>query len=114
MSWRRGSNQWKFPWAGPRRNSGRSSIVCLMLCLRERRSFSNDMTQAFRSLPFVIFGVINYLRHTRGIYLQRIVYGAYEAKESGPDGVVPAPIFDLAMLLGPIQVAIGGGGLRCS
>ncbi|NPV30703.1 MAG: TIGR02221 family CRISPR-associated protein [Firmicutes bacterium] len=58
-----------------------------------------DVTHAFRSLPFVIFGVINYLRRTRGIRLERIIYGAYEARETGPDGVSRAPVFDLTMLV---------------
>lgn len=58
-----------------------------------------DVTHAFRSLPFVIFGVINYLRRTKGIRLERIVYGAYDAKETGPDGVQRAPVFDLTMLV---------------
>lgn len=58
-----------------------------------------DVTHAFRSLPFVIFGVTNYLRRTKGIRLERIVYGAYEAKETGPDGVSRAPVFDLTMLV---------------
>jgi CRISPR-associated DxTHG motif protein len=58
-----------------------------------------DVTHAFRSLPFVIFGVINYLRRTKGIRLERIVYGAYDAKETGPDGMWRAPVFDLTMLV---------------
>lgn len=58
-----------------------------------------DVTHAFRSLPFVIFGVVNYLRRIKRIPLQRIVYGAYEAKETGPDGVQRAPVFDLTMLV---------------
>lgn len=58
-----------------------------------------DVTHAFRSLPFVIFGVINYLRRTKGVCLERIVYGAYDAKETGPDEVSRAPVFDLTMLV---------------
>ncbi|MEW5762650.1 MAG: TIGR02221 family CRISPR-associated protein [Bacillota bacterium] len=65
----------------------------------ERARVILDVTYGFRSLPFVIFGVINYLRRTKGIRLERIVYGAYEAKETGPDGVSRAPVFDLTMLV---------------
>lgn len=58
-----------------------------------------DVTHALRSLPFVIFGVINYLRQTRDIHLERIIYGAYDAREAGPDGGWRAPVFDLTMLV---------------
>jgi hypothetical protein len=58
-----------------------------------------DVTHAFRSLPFVIFGIINYLRQTRAIHLERIIYGAYNAREAGLDGLEHAPVFDLTMLL---------------
>jgi CRISPR-associated DxTHG motif protein len=57
-----------------------------------------DVTHAFRSLPLLIFGVITYLRRTKGVRLERIVYGAYEARETGPDGVPRAPVFDLTVL----------------
>ncbi len=58
-----------------------------------------DVTHAFRSLPFVTFGVINYLRRAKNVRLERIVYGAFDAREPGPENVCRAPVFDLTMLV---------------
>ncbi|MBE3518904.1 MAG: TIGR02221 family CRISPR-associated protein [Firmicutes bacterium] len=58
-----------------------------------------DVTHGFRSLPFVIFGVINYLRVTKGVSLERILYGAFDARQPGPNGLPRAPVFDLTLLV---------------
>lgn len=61
-----------------------------------------DVTHAFRSLPLLIFAVAAYLRRTKGVTVNRIVYGAYEAREpfrTPPDPGDRAPIFDLTPLL---------------
>jgi CRISPR-associated DxTHG motif protein len=54
-----------------------------------------DITHAFRSIPMVVFAVAAYLRRTKGVKIERIVYGAFDAR----DGNKPAPIFDLTPLL---------------
>lgn len=57
-----------------------------------------DITHAFRSLPLLFFGVATYLRRVKDTKLELIVYGAYEASKTGPDGVKRAPVFDLTVL----------------
>lgn len=58
-----------------------------------------DMTHAFRSLPFVIFGVINYLRLTKRVTLERIVYGAFDARDTRTGEIALVPVFDLTMMV---------------
>jgi CRISPR-associated Csx2 family protein len=53
-----------------------------------------DVTHAFRSIPMIVFVAAAYLRSTMGVKVERIVYGAYEARNGGR-----APIFDLTPLL---------------
>ena len=54
-----------------------------------------DITHAFRSLPLIVFAVAAYLRRAKGVTIERIVYGAYDAR----DEQNRAPIFDLTPLL---------------
>jgi CRISPR-associated Csx2 family protein len=54
-----------------------------------------DITHAFRSIPMVVFAIAAYLRRTKSVTIERIVYGAFEAR----DGNNRAPIFDLTPLL---------------
>lgn len=49
-----------------------------------------DITHGFRSLPFVAFLTMAYLKETKGVKLCRVVYGAYEARDE-----TGTPIFDL-------------------
>jgi len=65
----------------------------------ERSRVIFDITHALRSLPFVFLGVVNYLRLTKEVRLERIIYGAFEAKEERQSGIPRAPIFDLTMLV---------------
>lgn len=58
-----------------------------------------DVTHALRSLPFVVFGVINYLRLTKGVALERIVYGAYDVRDNSAGDVPSVPVFDLTMMM---------------
>jgi CRISPR-associated Csx2 family protein len=53
-----------------------------------------DITHAFRSIPMIVFAAAAYLRGARRVRVERIVYGAYEARDGGR-----APIFDLTPLL---------------
>lgn len=54
-----------------------------------------DVTHAFRSLPLLVFAVAGYLRRTKSVTIQRIVYGAYEARDEHNR----SPIFDLTPLM---------------
>jgi len=54
-----------------------------------------DITHAFRSIPMIVFAVAAYLRRTKNVIIERIVYGAYEARDENDR----APIFDLTLLL---------------
>jgi CRISPR-associated DxTHG motif protein len=61
-----------------------------------------DITHAFRSIPMLVFAVAAYLRRTKNVTIERIVYGAYEAREPYRDPPQPedrAPVFDLTPLL---------------
>ncbi len=57
-----------------------------------------DVTHGFRSLPLLFYGVLAYLGRSSGVHLERIVYGAFDARETGPDGVTRAPVFDITVL----------------
>jgi len=54
-----------------------------------------DITNSFRSLPFLVFIAAAYLRAARNVKIERILYGAYEAR----NGDI-APVFDLTPFLG--------------
>jgi len=61
-----------------------------------------DITHAFRSIPMLVLAIAAYLRRTKEVTVEHIVYGAYEARK--PFNVPPnpedrAPIFDLTPLL---------------
>jgi CRISPR-associated Csx2 family protein len=61
----------------------------------EKETILLDITHAFRSIPMVVFAIAAYLRRTKSVTIERIVYGAFEAR----DGNNRAPIFDLTPLL---------------
>lgn len=54
-----------------------------------------DVTHAFRSLPLIVFTVAAYLRRAKNVTVNRLIYGAYEAR----DDRNRSPIFDLTPLL---------------
>ncbi len=61
-----------------------------------------DITHAFRSIPMVVFAVAAYLRRAKNVKIERIVYGAFEAREpfrTPPQPEDRAPVFDLTPLL---------------
>ena len=61
-----------------------------------------DITHAFRSIPMIVFAVASYLRRTKNVNVERIVYGAFEARNplrTPPQPQDRAPIFDLTPLL---------------
>jgi hypothetical protein len=51
-----------------------------------------DITNGFRSLPFLSFLVIAYLRAAKSVTVDRVLYGAYEARVQETN---QSPIFDL-------------------
>lgn len=50
-----------------------------------------DITNAFRSIPVLVFIAIAYLRSAKNVQLKAITYGAFEAKENNY-----SPVFDLS------------------
>jgi len=58
-----------------------------------------DITHAFRSLPVLTLLALTYLRVATGIVLERILYGAFEAR----DEAVEAPVFDLTPFVSLLQ-----------
>jgi CRISPR-associated DxTHG motif protein len=52
-----------------------------------------DVTHGFRSQPFLSLAVIIYLRVVKGVEVERIVYGAYEAGDGGTSPVVDLTAF---------------------
>ncbi len=61
-----------------------------------------DITHAFRSIPMIVFAVAAYLRRVKNVHIERIIYGAYEAREplrQSPRPEDRAPVFDLTPLL---------------
>ena len=63
--------------------------------VKEGETVLLDITHAFRSIPLVVFSVAAYLRRTKSVKIEHIVYGAFEAR----DQTNRAPIFDLTPLL---------------
>lgn len=59
----------------------------------EREPVVFDITHSFRSIPFLTFLAVAYLRAARRARVQAIVYGAYEALPR--DDPRPRPVFDL-------------------
>jgi CRISPR-associated DxTHG motif protein len=61
-----------------------------------------DITHGFRSMPMIVFPIASYLRKTKGVVIERIVYGAFEARNpyrTPPQSEDRVPIFDLTPLL---------------
>jgi CRISPR-associated DxTHG motif protein len=70
--------------------------------VREGETVILDITHAFRSIPMIVFAVASYLRRTKNVNVERIVYGAFDAREpfrTPPQPQDRAPIFDLTPLL---------------
>jgi CRISPR-associated DxTHG motif protein len=51
-----------------------------------------DITHSFRSLPLICLLAVAYLKSARKVHMERLIYGAYEARDQ-QNGV--APVFDL-------------------
>lgn len=68
---------------------------CVASTVEEGDTVLLDITHAFRSIPMIVFAVAAYLRRAKGVTIERIVYGAFEAKDTDNR----APIFDLTVLL---------------
>jgi len=58
-----------------------------------------DITHGFRSQPLIVIAVLLYLRAVKNITINKILYGAFEAKDE--NGI--APVFDLKPFLDIIE-----------
>jgi len=58
--------------------------------VNEGDSIVFDITHAFRSIPFLAMIAVSYLRAAKGIELNAIVYGAYDARIDDK-----SPVFNL-------------------
>jgi CRISPR-associated DxTHG motif protein len=58
---------------------------------------SFDVTHSFRSLPFLAFLAVAYLRIARNVHVERVLYGAWEARTQ-PDN--RSPVYDLTPFVG--------------
>ncbi len=65
-----------------------------------------DITHAFRHIPFLSFPALLYLVEIKGVKVEGIYYGAFEARWEDEDGVV-TPIFELTGLLDAIEWLYG-------
>ncbi len=68
---------------------------CVVTSVEKGDTVLLDITHAFRSIPMIVFAVAAYLRRTKGVKIERIVYGAYEARDENNR----ARVFDLTPLL---------------
>lgn len=64
--------------------------------LSEEDELIIDITHSFRYLPLFITGVISYIRASKNIKINKIVYGAFEAKDQEKD---ITPIYDLTQFV---------------
>ena len=56
-----------------------------------------DVTHSFRSLPFLAFLAVAYLRSVRNVTVERVLYGAWEARDIEQNR---SPVFDLTPFVG--------------
>lgn len=63
---------------------------CLTRAVEEEDEVIFDITHSFRSLPFLTFLAIAYLRSVRRVQVRKVLYGAFEAPREGR-----TPVFDL-------------------
>lgn len=64
-----------------------------------------DVTHGFRTQPMLALAAGVYLRTTKGVTIERIVYGAYDARDQNNT----APVFDLTSFLDLIDWSISAG-----
>jgi CRISPR-associated DxTHG motif protein len=82
--------------------------------VNDRDTVLLDVTHAFRSIPMIVLTVAAYLRRTKSVTVERIIYGAYEAREplrNPPQPEDQAPIFDLTSLLDLLDWLAGAEAL---
>jgi len=56
-----------------------------------------DVTHSFRSLPFLAFLAVTYLRIARNVKVDKVLYGAWEARDQQTNR---SPVFDLTPFVG--------------
>lgn len=62
-----------------------------------------ELTQGFRSYPFLFFTAALFLRALRGVDIQAVYYGMLEGKYENVDGLKVAPVVDLYPVLEMIE-----------
>ncbi len=62
-----------------------------------------DLTQGFRSFPFLFFTAALFLRALRQVDIEAVYYGMYEAKVTAPDGREASPVVDLYPVLEMVE-----------
>ncbi len=72
----------------------------------EGESIALDITHAFRHIPFLAFPAMLYLVEMKGVSVEGVYYGAFEAR-SEENGKTVAPIFELSGLLEAIEWLYG-------
>lgn len=60
--------------------------------IQENDEIYVDVTHSFRSIPIIFMSVLNHARVTKKCKIERIFYGAYEARKDGL-----SPVFDLSV-----------------
>jgi CRISPR-associated DxTHG motif protein len=68
-----------------------------------------DITHGFRSLPFLVFLATAYLRQVRNVEVEKIVYGAFEARDRETNRV---PVLDLTPFVSLLDWLTGVEALR--
>ncbi|MCS6925945.1 MAG: TIGR02221 family CRISPR-associated protein [Candidatus Binatia bacterium] len=81
----------EIPWGG-KPDELWTIFDCVVESVGEREEVLFDITHGFRSLPFVVFLAVAYLRAVKHVRVRHIVYGAFDARDEEDR----APVFDLS------------------
>ncbi len=91
-------NNFKINWNVIKIPEGRSEselweiFDILTSAVEENEAIVFDITHSFRSLPFLSFLAVAYLKAARHVTVQKVIYGAYEARDIEENR---SPVFDL-------------------
>jgi CRISPR-associated DxTHG motif protein len=84
----------EIPWGG-KRDELWAIFDRVVSSVDEGEEVLFDITHGFRSLPFVVFLAVAYLRVVKSVRVRGVVYGAFDARDE--EG--RAPVFDLSPFL---------------
>jgi len=79
-------------------------------CARQGPAMALDITHGFRSLPLIALLAVAFLRAVHRVEVERVVYGAWEARDTRVDPP-RAPLFDLTPMLSLLEWAIAADRL---